>query len=117
MTHKAENIIIDRRYSFFMKITLSFTETEINNIILESATFRELIIKELFKTDLVHENSLINGLKLYIQNTFNSSTKISAIKYVRQFVEDNKTSLSYEKYNDLYSLAGAKKFVEENILS
>jgi hypothetical protein len=108
-----------------MIINFPLTEDEIYDIMSESPKFKSIVLAKLFqqqsslssltetnKGEVLNSISLVANLRNYIIGNFRNTTKISAIKYVRQWCVDNRQYLSVETYNDLYSLVGAKKFVE-----
>lgn len=100
-------------------ITLSFTEEEVIGLCGQSSDFTHCIVKRLLA--LQNQNSarqksepeMISGLKTYIKEHFNKqSSFILAIKHVRTWTKENEGWLSNETFTELYSLSGAKKFVE-----
>lgn len=101
-------------------ITISFNQTELQGVMNESPSFRSLVARTLentqasllVKTELPLEGRLVEQLRTYVRTHFSNTNKIAGIKYVRQWAVDNKYRLSDETYQKLYSLIGAKEFVE-----
>ncbi len=117
-----------------MTINFQLTEDQIQKITMESPTFRQIVVNRLFtkqialdkisgdyvdeKTNpnnLFDEKSALDYLDGYIRTTFTISNKIAAIKYVRQWADDRKAVLSSDTYNKLWSLSGAKEYVDERV--
>jgi hypothetical protein len=103
-------------------ITIQFNEDEAETVLSQSATFRYMMFRALKAAQAENaklvkptEIQLLQKLNNYVRSNFSSPTKIAGIKYVRQFVSDNMTYLTLETYNRLYSLSGAKQYVENLI--
>ena len=103
-------------------ITIQLTDSEVDAVLIQSPAFRAMFVqryteaqKSLAKSIQPTEEQLVNRLTQYVRNNFGFNSKIAGIKYVRQFVSDNKDNFSYHTYNRLYSLSGAKTFVENLI--
>lgn len=103
-------------------ITIQFNEDEAEAVLSQSATYRYLLIRTLAKAQAENaklvsptEEQLLQKLNAYVRSNFSSSTKIAGIKYVRQFVAYSAAYLSSETHSRLYSLSGAKQYVENLI--
>jgi hypothetical protein len=102
-------------------ITLTFTSEQAILIASVSPTFAEAIVKQLddlgnkvveVKKEFPSEADLLETLQIAVQ-AFSCSDKILAIKFVRTFVQKHQGGLSPSMYAKLYSLAGAKAYVEQ----
>ncbi len=105
-----------------MDITIRFTQDEVEDISSQSAAFRWVLFRtladaqnELAKKSELSEEQLMERLRTYIRNTFSPETKLGCIKYVREWLNENRYRLSTATYNKLYSLNGTKTFVEDLI--
>lgn len=83
----------------------------------ESPLFRRSVLYHLSERqserDVINDKFLVDTLKNYVDTGFVESTKIPAIKFVRQWASTNKDRILTSTYETLYSLRGAKEFVEE----
>lgn len=92
---------------------LSVTKSDLAVILAESQHFRAIVASALTSTenDINNPKSIISwptkeGLAILVAKIFSDSSKIPAIKFVRQWAIDNNVT-------DLQSLAESKSFVEK----
>jgi hypothetical protein len=102
-------------------INISFTEQELAYVLSESVTVRLAVARHLqtqqnelskLKQYSPNETSLLANFKDLVRSSVRPNNKIQWIKNTRQWASDNKAVISADLYNRLYSLVGAKDFVE-----
>jgi hypothetical protein len=102
-----------------MNITLTLTVDDVTRILEQSYTFRDSVAQTLAsaQTELARktnptEEQLMENLIYFVKFNVRPDNKISMIKFVRQYAQDHE-KLMPNKFDELYSLYGAKTFVEQ----
>jgi hypothetical protein len=112
-----------------MKIVLEFTESEVAQIMVESTMFKTVVFRTLVNQHQIlskippqdtDEVVLIRKLSNRIKNALSFDGRAECIRNVRNWAVDNRDSISPKKYEELYSLQGARDFVnrliDENVV-
>jgi hypothetical protein len=104
-----------------MNITFNLTENQVQEVMNQSISFRTYIVAALAKAQAEisstqnnwpYEGTLLESLRAQVKSNVRYDNKIQWIKNVRQWAMDNKLVITPNLYNQLYSLKGAKDFVE-----